>query len=91
MQGNQRRSRAGASSGLTKVLSRSAKFVHNETGLLVDPRNHEQLADAIDRLRNDQELCKRLGDSGRKRVREEFGGHQQMQPLVEMACEYGIA
>jgi glycosyltransferase involved in cell wall biosynthesis len=42
------------------------------TGLLVPERDPDALAEAIDRLRNDPELGRRLGEAGRGRVVSEF-------------------
>ncbi|HPF35880.1 MAG TPA: glycosyltransferase [Candidatus Krumholzibacteria bacterium] len=42
------------------------------TGLAVPPADGEALAAALARLHADPELARRLGDAGRRRVREEF-------------------
>ena len=42
------------------------------TGLLVEPRDSHQLADAIVRLVNDEALRRRMADAGSARVRERF-------------------
>jgi phosphatidylinositol alpha-1,6-mannosyltransferase len=46
--------------------------IDGETGLLVDPYNIEEIANAIIRLLTDRELSARLGVNGRKRVEEKF-------------------
>ena len=46
--------------------------VHEETGLLVPPRDPNALAGAIARLADDRELRIRLGQAARKRVLERF-------------------
>ena len=43
-----------------------------ESGLLVSPGNHAELAEAISSLIKDPEMRRRLGESGRRRVEEEF-------------------
>jgi len=43
-----------------------------ETGLLVPPEDPEALFDAITRLLDDRELCRRLGESGRRLVETDF-------------------
>jgi len=62
--------------GLPVVASRIGALVENvrdgETGLLVAPGDPIALADAISRLWNDPELCRRLGNAGRARVRDLF-------------------
>ena len=43
-----------------------------ETGLLVPPGDPEALLDAIDRLLDDRELCRRLGENGRRLIETDF-------------------
>lgn len=57
--------------------------IDGKTGLLVEPGNAKELADAIDRLRTDQALRERLGAEGQRRVRDEFGWKRQARPLIE--------
>lgn len=58
------------------VASRSGGIVdsvhHEDTGLLVDERNPEQIAQAVIRIANDIELSERLIDNGERLVREKF-------------------
>jgi glycosyltransferase involved in cell wall biosynthesis len=42
------------------------------SGLIVEPGNVEQLADAIVRLAQDARLCKQFGDAGREKVEREI-------------------
>lgn len=46
--------------------------VEGETGLLVAPKQPEAFATAMGRLMGDAELCRRMGEEGRRRVREYF-------------------
>jgi glycosyltransferase involved in cell wall biosynthesis len=46
--------------------------VDGETGILVEPGNVHQLADAIRRLKSDETLRRRLGEAGRRRVCERY-------------------
>ncbi|MBI4831261.1 MAG: glycosyltransferase family 4 protein [Candidatus Lindowbacteria bacterium] len=46
--------------------------IDGETGILVDPHNVGEISAAIDKLLSDGKLSARLGENGRKRVREEF-------------------
>ena len=60
---------AGKSGGAVEAVT------HDETGLLVDPGNPEELADAIARILSDAEYAHRLGDNGRMRVERELNWH----------------
>lgn len=42
------------------------------TGLIVPPRSPDKLAEAINRLLSDTELCQKLGEQARKRIETEF-------------------
>jgi phosphatidylinositol alpha-1,6-mannosyltransferase len=57
---------AGRSGGLVDAV------VDGETGILVDPLDAGATADAILALLQDRALARRLGDAGRRRVRERF-------------------
>ncbi len=46
--------------------------VHEETGLLVPPRNVGALREALERLLADRELRRRMGEAGRARIAEHF-------------------
>lgn len=46
--------------------------IHNETGLTVEPKNSEQLANTINKLLNDNNLRNILGQNAKKRVKEIF-------------------
>jgi rhamnosyl/mannosyltransferase len=46
--------------------------VHQETGLVVEPRDPDALAQAINRLLSDEPLRRKLGAAGRQRVEREF-------------------
>ena len=46
--------------------------VHGKTGFLVSPRNTEEMSKAIIRLLQDPSLCKKMGNSGKVRVRNSF-------------------
>jgi glycosyltransferase involved in cell wall biosynthesis len=46
--------------------------IHNETGIVVPPRDPKAIGNAIITLARDPERRKRLGAAGRKRVEKEF-------------------
>ena len=52
----------------TRVSGNPEVVRHEETGLLVEPRDPAQMADAIERLVDDRELAVRLGQAGRELV-----------------------
>ncbi len=47
-------------------------ITHNETGLLVPPRDPKALAEAIRQLLNHPELAAQMGQNGRQRAVEQF-------------------
>ena len=44
----------------------------NGAGLFVEPGNPQALADAVLKLSSDPELCRKLGENGRKAIKEKF-------------------
>lgn len=56
----------------TRVSGIPELVEHEITGLLVEQRDPEQLADAIERLLDDDDLRRLLGERGRTRVEREF-------------------
>jgi colanic acid/amylovoran biosynthesis glycosyltransferase len=59
-------------------------ILDGETGLLALERDEEALADHLDRALGDPELCRRMGDAGRARVREHFDLRKQTAKLEEI-------
>ncbi|HAX62034.1 MAG TPA: glycogen synthase [Elusimicrobia bacterium] len=57
---------ASATGGILEVV------LPEKTGLLVEPKNSEQIAAAVNRLLKDEKLRKTMGIEGRKRVEEFF-------------------
>ena len=54
------------------------------TGLLVDPGEHQQMAQCMAKLLVGEELRQRIIDSARRRVREEFDNRELIQRLAEV-------
>jgi glycosyltransferase involved in cell wall biosynthesis len=63
-----------AACGLPQITTREAGDVvqHDLNGLIISPNDPDALADAIQRLYNDRDLCARLGAAGRDRVVNHF-------------------
>jgi glycosyltransferase involved in cell wall biosynthesis len=57
---------------------------HEETGLLVPPRDEKALADAIVRLLQDAELRTRLGSNGNRRMRLEYSARPVAKQTLEV-------
>lgn len=55
-----------------------------ETGLLVPPKDPKALADAIIKLLKDEELRRKMGEAGRKRVEEEFTWDRITKKIVRL-------
>lgn len=55
--------------------------IDGETGLLVDPHNVDEIAEAIIRLLTDRDLARRLGKNGRLRVEQELSWEKVGQKL----------
>jgi phosphatidylinositol alpha-1,6-mannosyltransferase len=66
-----------AAVGLPTVVGRSGgapeTVVHGETGLVVDPRDPDDVAAALRRLLADRELARTMGRRGRQFVAREYG------------------
>ena len=56
--------------------------VDGKTGILVPPRDHEGMADAIVRLLNDERARKAMGAAGETRVREYFSAERMVQDTL---------
>jgi len=63
--------------------------VDGETGILVPPRDHDAMADAIVRLLNDAELRRGMGEAGRARARALFSTERMV--LNTLNAYQGVA
>jgi rhamnosyl/mannosyltransferase len=70
-------------------ISTGTTFINqnNITGLVVPPRNPEKLAEAINKLSNDNELRSNLGVNGKKRALEEFTSSKMVRRVYEIYQE----
>jgi len=55
-----------------------------ETGFLVDPSNHCQLAGMIERLLDDEDLRKRMGDLGKERILAHFSIDRMVNDYINL-------
>lgn len=53
-------------------------------GILVSPRNPQGLADGVLKVLNDPELGRKLGDAGRKTVKQKFSLERQMREIEKL-------
>lgn len=58
--------------------------IDGETGLLVDPENVNEIAQALIKLLTDQELSNKLGVQGRERVLREFDWDKQIEKVKDL-------
>ena len=64
--------------GVTELIS------HEETGLLIPPRDPKALAAAIDRLASDSELAQRLGINAHQKARDLMDGRRMISAIEEL-------
>jgi phosphatidylinositol alpha-1,6-mannosyltransferase len=55
---------------------------HGETGYLVDPTDPDEVAARLVELLNDPEIAQRMGENGRRRIREEMDFEANVRDLV---------
>lgn len=66
----------------TRLVGIPDLIIHNETGLLVEPHQTEELADALMRLAHDPGLADRLARAGRRHIEQTFDIRTCLQPLI---------
>lgn len=64
--------------------------VHEQTGLIVPPRNSEKLAEALAKLLENIDLRKSFGNAGRQRVETEYDESLVFERLAAAYTELGI-
>jgi phosphatidyl-myo-inositol dimannoside synthase len=62
----------------------SDAVVNNETGILVEPKNPEEIAVSIISLLKDKDYAQKLGEQGRTRVENEFTWEVRAEKLKEL-------
>ncbi|HKU59002.1 MAG TPA: glycosyltransferase [Gaiellaceae bacterium] len=68
----------------TDVGGTAELVAHNETGLLVAPRDPAALAAAIDELLADPDRARAMGEAGRRRVREQFSAEAAGRRVLQL-------
>jgi len=58
-----------------------------ECGILVPPRDHSALAEALKRLLSDERLCQAMGENGRERVEQHFTWEEAARKTLEVYRE----
>lgn len=64
--------------GVKNILS------HAVNGLVIPPKDHEALVQALDRLLSDRSLAARLGRAGRQTVHEKYASPQVIQQYIDL-------
>ena len=60
---------------------------HDRTGIVVDIEDREGLADALVRLWRDPDLCRRLGDAGRRKAETHYSYATLQQTFTDL-CQH---
>lgn len=83
-----------AAAGLPVVAGRAGGATEavrdGRTGLLVDPRDHGEVATGIVRLLTDRGLAREMGDTGRQWVRERFSFGRFRADVARLIGELGL-
>ncbi|OIN91310.1 MAG: hypothetical protein AUJ20_11765 [Comamonadaceae bacterium CG1_02_60_18] len=70
----------------TEIYGLSDAVVHGETGLLVPPRNVEELTGCLEKLLADKLLMKKMGEAARQRALTLFDARKVNRQLVDEYC-----
>ena len=66
----------------TRLVGIPDLIIDRETGLLVEPKNAEEIADAIEYLYRNREDRHDLAKRGRQRIVREFNLETRLEPLL---------
>jgi glycosyltransferase involved in cell wall biosynthesis len=58
-----------------------------DCGICVNPLDTKELATAIQKLLEDDELCRRLGENGREAVQQQYNWEMESRKLIELYSE----
>ncbi|MBI3345402.1 MAG: glycosyltransferase [Gammaproteobacteria bacterium] len=75
----------------TSVGSIQEAVQHEQTGLIVEPKNPQALAGAMERLLSDASLRQRLGEAARRYAQERFGLTAMLDKMEAIFTEVGDA
>lgn len=75
--------------GLPVIVSKipALEYVVGKTGIFINPRDCDQIADAIEKLIKDQNLRQKLGKAGKLRVTSEFTQDKMIQRISALYKE----
>ena len=59
-------------------------IIDNETGLLVNPLDLDEISNAIIKLLNNKNLAEKLGTNGKKRVEQKFSWKKQTEKIKRL-------
>jgi len=66
----------------TRLVGIPDLIVDGETGILVEPNDPEQIADAIMRLAENEALASQLRENGRRIIEDKFNLETSLEPLI---------
>jgi len=72
---------------VNKGTSTAIKVLKNKCGVVVDGHNVEKIKEAILKLKNDRDLCKRLGMNGRIAYEQKYSWNLMRQRLLNLYAE----
>lgn len=59
-------------------------ILHDQTGILITPRDAGALKRGLERVLSDTELCRELGENARRRVQKDFSIDNNMEELLQI-------
>jgi len=68
----------------TKISGIPELIENGKEGFLVEPKNVEQLANAIKILLQDEDMRRKMGKRERKKIEEKFNIHKEVEKLLKI-------